>query len=580
MIKKQLGMGTKAIFVALLLLVISSALGMNAIRVGGALHKRQLLTNEFVADIMPPPEYVIEPMLEITRLMRDPTSLEHRRASLRRLEAAYKSRASYWRESTLDNDLKRKLLTEAAAPAEKFWQDVNSQLLPAIEQNDMAAAQSAYDSAARAFERHQNAIERLTSAGINRSAEAGLDAEQKAQWTLALLSGLNVLILLIIVAGRRWLMRRVIEPMLAVAATMRAMAAGELESGRVQNHREDEIGDMTRAVEVFRQVSLDQRDVSANQAVVVDEIDRGLRALAGGDLTHRIRTEFARDLDALRHAYNRSALMLADVIQNVSDTAHRVSLRASEIEAASEDLSQRNISQTAHVEETRAAISDVLGLVSHTAISAKETRMLIEQADVEASDSNDVVTQATTAMTAIESSSFQISKIVALIEGIAFQTNLLALNAGVEAARAGEAGKGFAVVASEVRALALRCADAASEIRTLIAQSETQVSLGVTLVKRTGSALIHVLGRMANVRQMIEVIAVDAGHQAATLAQINATAQQLDQVTQQNAAMAEQSTAAARRLSTHAGELSQLVSCFQLSAESSDHPSKPLRAAA
>lgn len=580
MIKKQLGLGARAIFAALLLLVISSALGINAVRVGGALHKRQLLTNEFVADIMPPPEYVIEPMLEITRLMRDPTSLEHRRASLKRLEAAYKSRASYWRESTLDNDLKRKLLTEAAAPAEKFWQDVNSQLLPAIEQNDMAAAQSAYDSAARAFERHQNAIERLTSAGIDRSAEAGLDAEQKAQWTLALLSGLNVFILLIIVAGRRWLMRQVIEPMLAVAATMRAMAAGELESGRVQNHREDEIGDMTRAVEVFRQVSFDQREVAANQAVVVDEIDHGLRALAGGDLTHRIRTEFAKDLDALRHSYNRSVLMLAKAIQNVSDTAQRVSLRASEIEAASEDLAQRNVSQTAHVEETRAAIGDVLGLVSHTANSAKETRKLIEQADVEASDSSDVVTQATTAMTAIESSSTQISKIVALIEGIAFQTNLLALNAGVEAARAGEAGKGFAVVASEVRALALRCADAASEIRTLIAQSETQVSLGVTLVKRTGSALIHVLGRMASVRQMIETIAVDAGHQAATLAQINATAHQLDQVTQQNAAMAEQSTAAARRLSTHAGELSQLVSCFELSAERSEAPSELLRAAA
>lgn len=580
MIKQQLGMGAKAIFVALLLLVISSALGMNAIRVGGALHKRQLLTNEFVADIMPPPEYVIEPMLEITRLMRDPTSLEHRRANLKRLEAAYKSRASYWRESTLDNDLKRKLLTEAAAPAEKFWQDVNSQLLPAIEQNDMVAAQSAYDSAARAFERHQNAIERLTSAGINRSAEAGLDAEQKAQWTLALLSGLNVFILLIIGAGRRWLMRRVIEPMLAVAANMRAMAAGELESGRVQNHREDEIGDMTRAVEVFRQVSFDQREVAANQAVVVDEIDRGLRALAGGDLTHRIRTEFAKDLDALRHSYNRSVSMLAKAIQNVSDTAQRVSLRASEIEAASEDLAQRNVSQTAHVEETRAAIGDVLGLVSHTANSAKETRKLIEQADVEASDSSDVVTQATIAMTAIESSSTQISKIVALIEGIAFQTNLLALNAGVEAARAGEAGKGFAVVASEVRALALRCADAASEIRSLIAQSETQVSLGVTLVKRTGSALIHVIGRMARVRQMIETIAVDAGHQASTLAQINATAHQLDQVTQQNAAMAEQSTAAARRLSTHAGELSQLVSCFELSAERSDPPAEPLCVAA
>ena len=163
----------------------------------------------------------------------------------------------------------------------------------------------------------------------------------------------------------------------------------------------------------------------------------------------------------------------------------------------------------------------------------------------------------------IEASSGQITQIISVIDEIAFQTNLLALNAGVEAARAGDAGKGFAVVASEVRALAQRSAEAAKEIKTLIASSSSQVERGVRLVGETGEALTAIVSRVTEIDTLISEIAQSSQEQATGLNQVNTAVNQMDQVTQQNAAMVEEATAAASSLRSEADDLTRLVARFQ-----------------
>ncbi|MCX7283126.1 MAG: HAMP domain-containing methyl-accepting chemotaxis protein [Novosphingobium sp.] len=567
MIRKQVQNGGLAAIGGLLFLAALSAVAMNAIRVGGPLHERQMITSEFVADIMPPPEYVIEPMLEVTRLMRDPANRVAGQRSLARLEQVYRERATFWKTSGLDDDLQLRLQAESGKAADAFWAAVDGRLLPALERNDHEGAEAAYAAATAEFEKHRHAIEALTSAAASRSRAAGDHALATTYWTLAGVAVCNLAIIALVFAGRRMLMGRVVEPFLEVAGTMRAMADGQIEHGRTQTHRPDEVGDMTRAVEGFREAALARRRLQADQAFVVQQISIGLESLAAGDLTHTLDVPFAGDLEALRLAYNRSVETLAQVMSEVSGTADRVSNGAREIGAASSDLATRNVYQATHVEKTLGALNDVAALVSSSSDGAAQTRVTIEQAYGEASASGEIVARATEAMAAIEASSARISQIVSLIDGIAFQTNLLALNAGVEAARAGEAGRGFAVVASEVRALAQRCAEAAADIKSLIAQSETQVGVGVDLVARTGGALAQIIERMTTLKTMMDDIADRAVHQSATLSQINGTARELDKVTQQNAAMAEQSDAAARSLTTDAGLLAQLVSRFRIGGE-------------
>jgi methyl-accepting chemotaxis protein len=192
-----------------------------------------------------------------------------------------------------------------------------------------------------------------------------------------------------------------------------------------------------------------------------------------------------------------------------------------------------------------------------------------------------VVRSAVTAMSEIKQSSEQITQIIGVIDEIAFQTNLLALNAGVEAARAGDSGRGFAVVAQEVRALAQRSAEAAKQIKTLIASSGQQVDRGVGLVSETGAALVGIVAKVAEIDSLILTIAQSSQEQAAGLSEVNTAVNQMDQVTQQNAAMVEETTAAAASLRGEAAELARRVSQFQLGdAERSVRPGARRAAAA
>ncbi len=209
-------------------------------------------------------------------------------------------------------------------------------------------------------------------------------------------------------------------------------------------------------------------------------------------------------------------------------------------------------------------MEEMASTVRSNAENAERANAKASDASRRAVDGRSVVSETVTAMDRIEKSSGRISDITALIDSIAFQTNLLALNASVEAARAGEAGRGFAVVASEVRTLAQRSADAAREIKELIAESSTHVSSGVELVNRSGEALDGITAAITSLAESIAEISSASREQSAGVEEISSAVTRMDEMTQQNAGLAEQSATAARALETQAAELGELVSVFRL----------------
>ncbi|SFB70744.1 methyl-accepting chemotaxis protein [Tropicimonas isoalkanivorans] len=322
--------------------------------------------------------------------------------------------------------------------------------------------------------------------------------------------------------------------------------------------------DTTEAVLQLHRAAEARERMEAAQSHVVEALRTGLNGLADGNLTVAIEQAFAPQYEQLRSDFNASVSRLEDAIALVVANAASIRSETNDINSAAEDLSRRTEKQAATLEETAAALDELTTSVKSAADGATLAKKIVDEARKDAEKSGDVVQQAVVAMGEISSSSEQISKIIGVIDDIAFQTNLLALNAGVEAARAGEAGRGFAVVASEVRALAQRSSAAAREIADLISASGENVGRGVALVGQTGDALKKIFETVNDIANHVSEIAVSAQEQSTGLAEINTAVNQLDQVTQQNAAMFEQTSAASNALSREAQVLNDTMTRFRI----------------
>ncbi len=286
--------------------------------------------------------------------------------------------------------------------------------------------------------------------------------------------------------------------------------------------------------------------------------------MSDGDLVARVDRPFAAEYEPLRADFNAAVEKLAGTLRVVVDASRAIETSVREITAASTDMARRTERQAATLEESTGALQDLLSAVNETAAGSTKTKAIIAGAKADTFKSIEIVKKTTDAITRIMGSSKKIGTIIGVIDEIAFQTNLLALNAGVEAARAGDAGRGFAVVATEVRGLAQRSADAAKEIKNLIARSAEEVSIGVTLVGETGQAFDRIRDQIAVIDGGVSSIAGQAAEQASNLKQANTSLGELDQNTQNSAAMAEQATTACHALARRTTELADMVGQFVL----------------
>lgn len=285
-------------------------------------------------------------------------------------------------------------------------------------------------------------------------------------------------------------------------------------------------------------------------------------AIAQGDLTQDV--AITSEKDQLGHALKKMLDGLREMVGSIQISGEQIAAGSHEVSDASQALSQGATESAASLEEVTASMNEMAGRVSSSADHATSANQLSSESQQAAEKGDQQMGAMVSAMDEINNASQNISKIIKVIDEIAFQTNLLALNAAVEAARAGQHGKGFAVVAEEVRNLAARSAKAAEETAELIEGSVALSDRGTQMAQQTAKALKDIMSGTTQVSDLLEEIAIASNEQAQGINQVTIGLSQIDTVTQQNTATAEESAAAAEELSSQAAQMQHMLKRFTL----------------
>ncbi|HXD01937.1 MAG TPA: methyl-accepting chemotaxis protein [Novosphingobium sp.] len=504
-------LGLVLIAIALAAVTVSLGIG-NEIRIGGRLHAQERDYADLVADILPPPEYIIEPWLETTLIAQGEGSAADHLERLAALRRDYETRKAYWAAKDLPADLADSM-RRANRQADAFWKVADDEFAPAVRAADRTRILAVHARLGTIYQAHRAEIDRLVTQANAATASLTDRSRHLVMVALAIIGGMAVLLIGAIAAGVAMLLRKGLAPL-----TETARVLGE-----------------------------------------------GLDQLASGRIDHRITEPLPAEYLPLRNSFNATAEALSGLITALDGAATNIGSAGAQIREASTDLAERAEREAHGIHTAAQVIKDVTAMSGECWRSVEQVNAAVATTRSEAVEARGIVCATMSTMERIERSSKEIAKIADTVDGIAFQTNLLALNAGVEAARAGDAGKGFAVVAAEVRALAQRTTTAAQEIGRLLADSDQEVSLGVRNAASSEASFQAITAHVEQVSVMLGKVVDLARHQSSRLEEVNGSVREIEELTQHNAAMAEECSAASRAMTSESSTLLEIVDGFSQS---------------
>ncbi|MDR1728574.1 MAG: methyl-accepting chemotaxis protein [Acidobacteriota bacterium] len=436
------------------------------------------------------------------------------------------------------------------------WVESSRKRIDALRNSDRSAALKMLDEGTGAdrFESMREDMAKIQA--INDKLVSDLETEEASTYNFVLLMislTFGAVFVAAIVLGF-FLERSITVPIKKVLGMATEIVKGDF-SVRITEDRKDELGVL---IQNFDSIA----ETLGAAAGVAEEIAKG-----NLDVDVPVRSEkdqFGRALKSMTETLN-------GILEQVQTAGNQIAGGSTQVSDSSQSLSQGATEQASSLEQITSSMTEISAQTKQNAENAAQANQLSTQARSAAEKGNEQMKEMMAAMDDINASGQNISKIIKVIDEIAFQTNLLALNAAVEAARAGQHGKGFAVVAEEVRNLAARSAQAARETADLIEGSVGKAEHGVDIAKRTAAALSEIVTGITKTTDLVAEIAAASNEQSQGIGQINQGLSQIESVTQQNTANAEESAAASEELASQAQHLRKLLNRFKLRNQGQPH---------
>lgn len=570
--------------------------------VNGPAYDRIVMSKDLVADILPPPAYIIESYLLALEasVATDPgkvNTLERQGVVLRR---DFETRHEHWVRALEAGRTRDLIARDSYEPAITFFTTRDLEFFPALRRGDRERAIALLNGPMqKAYDEHRVAIDELVALANDRVSHDEKSAAETiaSGWRSAnAIGGVAVLVAAILAA---WIMRSVGGPLEAVrAAVVRIRKTGSF-GERLPDFERDEIGQVTEAlngllteidglvkdvsrvtnaaahgrfdgrVTVHATGELDAIKGSTNELLdslqgTLGEVGRVMARVADGDLRERVKVEASGELGAIRDNVNRSLDSLGKAVLGVTTSVRHVATATREASTAIGQVADGATQQLNALRQIASGIAEASRAIEHVAASSGESSARAREAAVLVADGDSDVGHVVKVVEEIRDQSQEVARITDVIRQIASQTNMLSLNAAIEAARAGEHGKGFAVVAEQVGRLAESSGKSVKEIVELMARATKETEDGVATAAKLKITMSAVASSVRSSETMASSIASAINEQQASLAQIRASVDELSRIGQSNASAAEEITSTVVELSTLSARLRDEIGRFQV----------------